>query len=269
MSFVRDIEALAAQEPELARLARERIAHIPSPATIASFIRLERALLGWKKDALAFVAGVSLSTIERIERGDSVSPESLGRVAAALRQPPGAFTAPRIPLSTEEAMNMVVKSFLPYADRIPVAVRPLRGHRQIADLTRTDFLLLDASRLEGDHAVNIAALREWLDLTSFILATDAEDSIIQRDRLEPVRRRQLYEAVLDQVRTLERSAHAVVLAGTYEATSGTTSPPSVRIALIALFSTRTDPGAAKRRTLMAPATIDVAEAWATYSSVET
>ena len=102
---------------------------------------------GWKKRTLAGFARVSLSTIERIERGEAVSPESLDRVAEALRQPPGAFTAPRIPSTSEEAWRRLEESAAPFAETIAVAVKPLRGHRQIAELARAHLVMVDGSRL--------------------------------------------------------------------------------------------------------------------------
>src|SRR5580693_6137184 len=92
----------------------------------------------------------ALSTVERIERGDPVSSESLERVSEALRQPPGAFTAPRIPLSSKEAWRKLDESAAPFDDRVAVPVRPLRGHGQIAKLAGTHLYIVDASRLDDD-----------------------------------------------------------------------------------------------------------------------
>ena len=100
----KDLVAAAAREgAEMDRLAREGVSDVPAPATIAFFVRLQRGMMGWKLETLAGFARVSLSTIERIERGETVSAESLDRVADALRQPPGAFTTPRVLFTSEEA----------------------------------------------------------------------------------------------------------------------------------------------------------------------
>lgn len=63
-------EAVARQGAEMDRLARDGIVGLPVPATIAFFVRLQRGMMGWKKETLAGFARVSLSTIERIERGE-------------------------------------------------------------------------------------------------------------------------------------------------------------------------------------------------------
>jgi DNA-binding XRE family transcriptional regulator len=104
------LETLAQQYEETDRMAREGIAHVPSPATIGAYVRLQREMAGWKQQALAYLADVSLSTIERIERGEAVLAESLDRVAAALHLPPGSFTRARVPLGIEPAASALAES---------------------------------------------------------------------------------------------------------------------------------------------------------------
>lgn len=48
------------------------VAQVPSPEMIAFFVRFVRALRQWKKSTLASFAGVSLSTVERVERAERV-----------------------------------------------------------------------------------------------------------------------------------------------------------------------------------------------------
>ena len=67
-------------------MAEQGVACVPPPKVIADFVRWSRQVLQWKKETLASFASVSLSTVERIERGERVSSESLDRVAAALKQ---------------------------------------------------------------------------------------------------------------------------------------------------------------------------------------
>ena len=92
---------LIRQMDELEQLARAGVPHVPSRGSVAAFMRFQRGMLGWKKGTLASFAGVSLSTVERIERGEPVSAECLDKVASALGQP-AAFTEPRVPLTAEE-----------------------------------------------------------------------------------------------------------------------------------------------------------------------
>jgi len=214
MTWEKLVEAVAHQDAEMGRLARAGIMTVPTPATIAFFVRLQRSMMGWKKETLAGFARVSLSTIERIERGEAVSAESLDRVAEALRQSPGAFTAPRIPSTSEETWRRLEKSAAPFAETVAVPVKPLRGHKQIVDLAHADLFIIDGGRIEKVYHADLDTLREWLDLTSFVLATEDKDSIVQT-HADPVKRRKLYEDVLACVRRIEHLSHSVALAGTY------------------------------------------------------
>ena len=242
------------------RLARDGIAGLPAPATIAFFVRLQRGMMGWKKRALAGFARVSLSTIERIERGEAVSPESLDRVAEALRQTPGAFTAPRIPSTSEEAWRRLEESAAPFANTVVGPGKPLRGHRQIAELARAHLFIVDGGRLGDVYASELATLREWQDLTSFVLATEDKDSAVRTDA-DPVKRRKLYDDVLGCVREIERQGHAVALAGTYQIDTENAAMPMATAALVGFFSKLTDPAAINRQTLFAPARMNSADAW--------
>ena len=80
---------------------------MPSLESIAFYVLVQRGFWGWKQEALAAMTGVSLSTVERVERGEVVASESLNRIAVALRQPPGAFTTPRIPFGVKEVLRML------------------------------------------------------------------------------------------------------------------------------------------------------------------
>ena len=53
---------------------------VPDPAVVGLDIRWARELRRWKKSALATLADVSLSTVERIERGERITDESLKRI---------------------------------------------------------------------------------------------------------------------------------------------------------------------------------------------
>src|SRR5258708_19592950 len=73
-------------------------------------VRWNRGLRQWKTTTLADFARVSLSTIERIERGEKVSDEALDRIAQAFGYAAGYFTTPRLPLSAEETATSVVET---------------------------------------------------------------------------------------------------------------------------------------------------------------
>lgn len=71
-------------------------------AGLAAYVKLQRGQLKWKRELLASMAGVSLSTIERIERGEVVRPAALQSVAVALGLQPDAFTRPRAELDERQ-----------------------------------------------------------------------------------------------------------------------------------------------------------------------
>jgi transcriptional regulator with XRE-family HTH domain len=177
-------------------LGTDDVPRVPPRDFVANFVRMQRAMVGWKQDALASFAGVSLSTVQRIERGQQVCDASLDRVAVALYQKPGAFTEPRIPLHDEKLQHKVEECVTPFNDQLWVPVRPLRTQPQVAELVRTDLSLIDGGRLGEAYDEEIAAFRESLGCVGFILATENENSIVHDDHREPVKRRNLYAMIL-------------------------------------------------------------------------
>ncbi len=247
---------------ELDRLARLGIPYVPPSESVAGFVRMQRGLVGRKQNALASFAEVSLSTVQRIERGDPVSAKSLDQVAMALVQEPGAFTKPRVPLTLEEQERKLEEWLDPFEDLTPVSVRPLRTQPQIAELARCKFRLIDDARLGDAYQDDIAALNETLDFLSFAFEVEKKESIHHfTPRWKPIKRRHIYTMVLDQVRGIERRGYAVALAGTYQAETGAMVLPTADVALIAFFPKLSDPAANKRRVLLAPAKVDVAATW--------
>jgi transcriptional regulator with XRE-family HTH domain len=258
MIAVKDIDwaAFMQEQAELDQLAQAKIPGVPSPNFIANFVRLQRAITGWTQDALAFLADVSLTTIQRIERAEAVSPEYLDRVALALSQKSGAFTEPRVPLTSDQLERAWEEQLAMFAGTIEVAVRPLRTQPQVAALARTHFNLIDGSRLGKTFESDVAELRETLGSVSFALGAEEKDSLFHIDGHKPVERRRLYGILLDMVLGIERRGRAVALAGTY--TARTDLPrllPTADVGLISFFSTTADPAAVKRKVLLPPARI--------------
>lgn len=72
-----------------------------TPKDIGKSVKFFRSQAGWKQFPLAVEAGVDERTVQRIERGDKVSDESLRRVARAFHLRDDAFLEP-IPLPTAE-----------------------------------------------------------------------------------------------------------------------------------------------------------------------
>src|SRR5438105_572759 len=106
----------------------------PSREAIAAFVRVQRGLFGWKGDTLAALTGVSLSTVERVERGETVRPRQLHKLAQALKRSEDLFTRPIAPLTDEQALAALVREWAWMEGRVPVAVAPLRKEAQIRSL---------------------------------------------------------------------------------------------------------------------------------------
>jgi transcriptional regulator with XRE-family HTH domain len=231
----------------------------PSPEVVAFFVRLTRSLAGWKKATLASVANVSLSTVERVERGDAVSTESLDKLAVALRQPPGAFTEPRIKLSDAEAAAALAEKWAWIGEMVPVAVSPLRKQAQLRELSNTVVGIVDHDLGDGAQD-DITDLREWIGLVSFVRAE--HEGLIGGDFRREANLRRLYGDVLTFVRDLERRQRCVCLVGAYKPETRARDFQDVSVGIISVKSKVQDPAAANRTILFAPAKINLADALA-------
>lgn len=118
---------------------------------------------------LAAEAGVSLATVSRVERGLRVRPTQLQKLARALGKPEDEFLRTRVRPSPEEAAANLVEMFAWTEGRIPVSVAPFKTELQLRTMLAT-FSLLFNSDLDADAAEDVAELREWLDLASFVQA---------------------------------------------------------------------------------------------------
>ena len=95
----------------------------PSPEVIAMAVRMFREHLGWKQINLAHEAGVDERTIQRVERGEKASAQTLRQIAKALKfEDPDVFTTPqRVP--TKEEWKAELKKRV----TIPVSVAETGG----------------------------------------------------------------------------------------------------------------------------------------------
>jgi transcriptional regulator with XRE-family HTH domain len=164
----------------------------PPTALVAFFVRWVRGLHQWKQSTLAEFAGVSISTIERVERGEEVNDEALGRIAEALGYPRKYFTAPRRRLSTEEGAERLLET---WGEIEPVSVAPLMTHRQIREAAQCGAFLMYRPGVPAEHDPSIDNLVEWLDLTSFCASTGDWPKNGKRE---------IYEGALECVRGLQR-----------------------------------------------------------------
>ena len=236
--------------------AEQGIAVCPDVNSIAHIIRFQRHMRQWKQDTLASFAGLSLSSIQRIERGVSVSNECLDKVAIALGYKAGDFTNARIPLDLDAAAEFLEDSLKPFGGHIWIDVSPVHAQRQVRDFGMCHTYIIDAGRLEVDASADVNQLAEWLDLVAFLTCDEFRRTDRERRRIE---RRRLYEHVLAHVHEIELRAHAVALGGTYEARTKHPYLPKAKVALIGFFPRMTDPSALRRRQLLVPECIDVVD----------
>ncbi len=246
----------------LEQMARDGIPGVPPPNFLAAFVRFQRDLRQWKQEALAHFARVSLSTVQRIERGMPASPASLHRVAMALGYEPGDFTEPRVPLSREECATQLNEWLARFEGLQPVPVRPLRTMIQVANLLRAETLILHGEQLGKSHQDDLADLRGVMDCFAFVLD---EKIKIKGERL---RRRQIYQSVMEAIQRIEKRGRATTLVGIYAAETDCRWLPKATVGLLAFFSKATDPGAVKRPVLLAPKRIAVMPALRDWLATE-
>lgn len=211
----------------------------PPIELVAMVIRWGRHLKQWKATTLADFAGVSLSTVERIERAERVSEEALDWIAQALGHERGAFTTPRLPIGQDKAADHLIET---YGHLEPVAVAPMKTHKAVRDAARCDAYLIHRPGVPDTYDEHIANLGEWLDLASFILSDIVETSTPSKRG-----RRDLYNDILACVSELERRG-LTVLSGVLKAPQR--NFPDFSVAIISLTPRLTDPGAPKRRHLL-------------------
>ncbi|SRR5579862_5286786 len=212
---------------------------IPDPAVVGFYVRWARELRHWKKGALAAVADVSLSTVERVERGERVAKESLEGIARAFGYPVDTFTSPRPVMPPDKAEANLRKYF---SELESVKVAPLRTQAQLRALANCHSYLPYLVDVPEDVRPSVANLLEWLDVAAFVLTESG-----QSRTADHVPRRQLYASILECVAGIGRLGY-VVSAGVMNAPQP--GFPEWKIALVCISSRRTDPAAAKRRAVM-------------------
>jgi transcriptional regulator with XRE-family HTH domain len=232
----------------------ERPVDVPTtpPIELVAFVvRWNRGLRQWKTTTLADFARVSVSTVERIERGERVSDDALDRIAQAFGYDAGYFTAPRLPLGADEAAASLVDTYS-HLEIVPVV--PMTTHRAVRDAARCDAVLIHRPEVPEAYDDDIAGLQEWLDLASFILSDIVGPPPSERGR------RDLYNDILTCVGNLERRG-LTVLSGVMPAPQDRL--PDWKVAVVSITPRLTDPGAAKRRHLMVDRRVVALPSWPT------
>lgn len=212
---------------------------VPPPELVAFTVRVARGNRQLKKAALASMAGVSLSSVERIERGEAVSGSVLDSVGIALGYENGYFTAPREPIPTDQAMKGFVET---YEHLVRVEVAPIRTQQQVRALADVHCYLPFVPEDDEQQRDAVCGLVEWIDFAAFALNDDQFDH-----QLEPLPRRKLYGDILNHVANIERDG-LTILAGIMEAPVPLV--PERKMAVVSITSKASDPGAVKRTSLL-------------------
>lgn len=226
------LKRIAAEPPSADGIPRR-----PSRNLLAMLVRMGRSMRGWKAPTLADFAGVSLSTVERVERAESVSDTMLERIGVAIGYEPGDFTRERIPLSPEEAYVSIERD---WGSLVPVSVAPLSKESQLRAMSHC-HAMLKIGRAYSDNACTLLdELAEWIDLIGFVRGENTPSD-------GPKRVRELYQGALNCAQRL-RSEGMTVLAGVWpEPKPGI---PDFMYAVLAVSPRALDPGAAKRRHIL-------------------
>lgn len=211
----------------------------PSPELVAFFIRWVRGARQLKKESLASIAGVSLSTIERVERGETVSSDVLERIGMALGYEAGYLTAPRTPLDEATAQQQLIEAYQ-YLEPVPVS--PIKTQLDVRKLAQCHAYLPFVPEEDECQRDAVMGLIEYIDFVSFV----RNEAGTGRGWEEPSRRA-LYADVLAHVERLKRNGWAII-AGVMP------SPrplfPEWKLAVLSITSRTKDPGAPKRKVLL-------------------
>jgi transcriptional regulator with XRE-family HTH domain len=211
---------------------------VPPPELIAFFMRWVRGSRQLKKQALASLAGVSLSTVERIERGETVSVDLIDSVGEALGYDAGYLTAPRTPIDPGTAIEGFVET---YEHLQPVTVASIRTQAQIRTLAHCHAYLPFAPEDDDEQRHALNGLIEYIDFVSFMLGKGLADMSAKDPR------RELYADVLRYIDGMKRNGWTV-LAGVMDAPRR--NIPEWRLAVFSITSRAKNPGTPKRKTLL-------------------
>ena len=131
-----------------------------TPEEIGSTVMALRGLMDMKQITLAYEAGVSERTIQRIERGEKVDDETLKRVAKALKLPEETFVVAKYIPSPEEAATEARRAIENYQI---IEIRPFAAAKDFDTALGSHGWLID-DKNSGDIAVReIAELKDLLE----------------------------------------------------------------------------------------------------------
>ncbi|MFN3859429.1 MAG: helix-turn-helix domain-containing protein [Caulobacter sp.] len=213
--------------------------HVPPPELVAFTIAIARGLRNWKQSTLADFAGVSISTVERVERGERVRHSALEKIGQALGYHAGYFTAPREQISNKEAEAIAQE----WGSLVPVEVSTITTQPQIRRLVQTHGLIIHCPGCEEEIEPDIRSLAEWLDLGSFLFSKLLPPEPKEVDG----RKREFYRGVFEAVRQIETQGYTVLAGITTTTVMGI---EDWRVAVVSVTPKKSDPGAPKRRLVL-------------------
>lgn len=145
-----------------------------TPKEIGDAVARFRKANGMKQITLAYEAGrIQERTIQRLERGEQVSQETLRKVAKALRLDENVFVGPRYVPTLEEALQNA-KRFLSEVQIIDA--KELTTVHDCGALFSAHAYLVDDTNVAPTHASEIAGfkdqLQDWGDIYGSISQTE-------------------------------------------------------------------------------------------------
>ncbi len=147
-----------------------------TPQEIGSMVAMFRKMMDWKQLTLAYEAGVSDRTVQRIECGEKVDDKTLRRIAKAFRLRGEGFVGPRYVATHEEALE-AVKAQLDEAQKELMVIEAfsLGAIKDCEAILKVHHgNIVDDSVLPAEMADQVAALMDqlkdsadiWRDLTN-------------------------------------------------------------------------------------------------------
>jgi transcriptional regulator with XRE-family HTH domain len=223
----------------------------PDRNLIAFFVSYCREIKGLPVLSLACLAEVSESTIERIERGEKVSDQTLDKVAVALGYETGTFTKERVPLQANEVLKNLEENAQELSNSIWIPVEPFQKHKHVRALSRTHMNIVDTSHLSKVDEEIIGEIKEYISRANFLRTEKESDLFLNREPFNKMRK--LNQDILDLVKKFGFENRAYALTGTYKSvvTLGDRKM-DFEIGILTFFPKDTDPYAIKRSHLLVP-----------------
>jgi transcriptional regulator with XRE-family HTH domain len=212
---------------------------VPPPEIVGFHVRMSRGQMNWKISTLADFARVSVSTVERIERGEKVSEDALDRIAAAFGFSPGYYSEPRKKLTTAAAAEKMAED---YGGTEAVSVEPFSLHRHVREASECHALIVLGPNLSSAYDDDVAKLKEWMELAAHVLSDTVEPA-----KDAPSRRREFSDSVIAHVRAMERRGLTILFGSMSAPWPGLTF---LKVAVLAISPKLSDPGASKRRAVL-------------------